>query len=139
LFDEVDLSVPCSTWKQSRLVMTLNRCLFKSTFHAGHIVGAACISSQHGERSLLHRRLQHCFQPTTEGLKLAELPSTDVLITESTYGADAHPARKTQKRCYQRSLLSLKAGGNVLPAFAIPRTRLKKFCWHSAPAPYFKS
>ena len=66
--------------------------------NAGHIVGAACIYLQYGERSLLYTGdYNTASSRTTEGLKLADLPSTDVLITESTYGADAHPARKTQE------------------------------------------
>lgn len=94
--------------------------------NAGHIVGAACIYLQYGERSLLYTGdYNTASSRTTEGLKLAELPSTDVLITESTYGADAHPARKTQEAALLSAIASVvQAGGNVLlPAFALGRAQ----------------
>jgi Cft2 family RNA processing exonuclease len=31
------------------------------------------------------------------GSKLADLPEADILITESTYGADTHPSRRSQE------------------------------------------
>lgn len=94
--------------------------------NAGHIVGAACIYLQYGERSLLYTGdYNTASSRTTEGLKLADLPSTDVLITESTYGADAHPARKTQEAALLSAIASVvQAGGNVLlPAFALGRAQ----------------
>lgn len=94
--------------------------------NAGHIVGAACIYLQYGERSLLYTGdYNTASSRTTEGLKLADLPSTDVLITESTYGADAHPARKTQEAALLSAIANaVEAGGNVLlPAFALGRAQ----------------
>lgn len=94
--------------------------------NAGHIVGAACIYLQYGERSLLYTGdYNTASSRTTEGLKLADLPSADVLITESTYGADAHPARKTQETALLSAIASVvQAGGNVLlPAFALGRAQ----------------
>ncbi len=94
--------------------------------NAGHIVGAACIYLQYGERSLLYTGdYNTASSRTTVGLKLADLPSTDLLITESTYGADAHPARKTQETALLSAIASVvQAGGNVLlPAFALGRAQ----------------
>ncbi len=94
--------------------------------NAGHIVGAACIYLQYGDRSLLYTGdYNTASSRTTVGLKLADLPSTDVLITESTYGADAHPARKTQEAALLSAIASIvEAGGNVLlPAFALGRAQ----------------
>ena len=48
-----------------------------------------------------------------------------MLITEGTYGADAHPARKTQETALLSAIASVvQAGGNVLiPAFALGRAQ----------------
>jgi Cft2 family RNA processing exonuclease len=94
--------------------------------NAGHIVGAACIYLRYGERSLLYTGDYNTTSSrTTEGLKLADLPSCDVLITESTYGADTHPARRTQETALMKAIAEVvQAGGNVLiPAFALGRAQ----------------
>jgi hypothetical protein len=56
---------------------------------------------------------------------LADLPTADILITESTYGADVHPARKTQESALIEAIAEVvQAGGNVLiPAFALGRAQ----------------
>lgn len=57
--------------------------------NAGHILGAACIYLRYGERSLLYTGDYNTSSSrTTEGLRLADLPEADMLITESTYGGD---------------------------------------------------
>lgn len=94
--------------------------------NAGHIVGAACIYLRYGERSLLYTGdYNTASSRTTEGLKLADLPAADVLITESTYGGDIHPARKTQETALMQAIAAVaQAGGNVLiPAFALGRAQ----------------
>lgn len=94
--------------------------------HAGHIVGAACIYLQYGNRSLLYTGdFNTTSSRTAEGLKLADLPQADILITESTYGADTHPSRRTQERDLIEAIVSVVgAGGNALiPAFALGRAQ----------------
>lgn len=94
--------------------------------NAGHIVGAACIYLRYGERSLLYTGdYNTASSRTTEGLRLADLPVADVLITESTYGGDTHPARKTQETALITAIAAVvQAGGNVLiPAFALGRAQ----------------
>ncbi len=94
--------------------------------HAGHIVGAACIYLEYGERSLLYTGDYNTTSSrTAEGLKLATLPRADILITESTYGADTHPSRRTQESDLIEAIVSVvRAGGNVLiPAFALGRAQ----------------
>lgn len=94
--------------------------------NAGHIVGAACIYLRYGNRSLFYTGDYNTTSShTTEGLKLSDLPSAEMLITESTYGADLHPARKTQETALLEAILSVvSAGGNVLiPAFALGRAQ----------------
>lgn len=94
--------------------------------NAGHIVGAACIYMQYGDRSLVYTGDYNTTSSrTTEGLKLADLPKADMLITESTYGADNHPNRKAQESALLEAIGEVvKNGGNVLvPAFALGRAQ----------------
>ena len=94
--------------------------------HAGHIVGAACIYMQYGNRSILYTGDYNTTSSrTAEGLKLADLPQADILITESTYGADTHPSRRTQESDLIKAIVEVVAnGGNVLiPAFALGRAQ----------------
>ncbi|HLO50729.1 MAG TPA: MBL fold metallo-hydrolase [Kamptonema sp.] len=94
--------------------------------NAGHILGAACIYMTCGERSLIYTGDYNTTSSrTTTGLRLADLPQADILITESTYGADTHPGRKTQETALIDAIAEvIKAGGNVLiPAFALGRAQ----------------
>ncbi|HEY9876475.1 MAG TPA: MBL fold metallo-hydrolase, partial [Candidatus Obscuribacterales bacterium] len=94
--------------------------------HAGHILGAACVYLRYGERSLLYTGDYNTTNSrTTEGLRLADLPEADMLITESTYGADTHPSRKAQETELLQAVAEvIQAGGNVLiPAFALGRAQ----------------
>ncbi|PSB56369.1 MBL fold metallo-hydrolase [Chamaesiphon polymorphus] len=94
--------------------------------HAGHIVGAACIYLQYGNRSILYTGDYNTTSSrTAEGLKLADLPQADILITESTYGSDTHPSRRTQESDLIKAIVEIvAAGGNVLiPAFALGRAQ----------------
>jgi Cft2 family RNA processing exonuclease len=94
--------------------------------HAGHIVGAACIYMEYGNRSILYTGDYNTTSSrTAEGLKLADLPPADILITESTYGADTHPSRRTQESDLIKAIVEVVgAGGNVLiPAFALGRAQ----------------
>jgi Cft2 family RNA processing exonuclease len=94
--------------------------------NAGHIVGAACIYLKYGERSLLYTGDYNTTSSrTTDGLKLADLPVADMLITESTYGADVHPSRKNQETELLKAITDVvQKGGNVLiPAFALGRAQ----------------
>jgi Cft2 family RNA processing exonuclease len=94
--------------------------------HAGHIVGAACIYMEYGNRSLLYTGDYNTTSSrTAEGLKLASLPEADMLITESTYGGDTHPSRRSQESDLIEAIVEVvKAGGNVLiPAFALGRAQ----------------
>ncbi len=94
--------------------------------NAGHIVGAACIYLRYGKRSLLYTGDYNTTSSrTTEGLRLADMPQADILITEGTYGANAHPARKTQETALLNAIAAVvEAGGNVLiPAFALGRAQ----------------
>lgn len=114
--------------------------------HAGHIVGAACIYLEYGDRSLLYTGDYNTTSSrTTEGLKLASLPTADILITESTYGSDTHPSRRTQESDLIESIVEVvRAGGNVLlPAFALGRAQeiilalRTSATFHSANVPVF--
>ena len=94
--------------------------------NAGHILGAACIYMTCGERSLIYTGDYNTTSSrTTTGLRLADLPQADILITESTYGGDTHPGRKTQETALIDAIAEVvKAGGNVLiPAFALGRAQ----------------
>jgi Cft2 family RNA processing exonuclease len=94
--------------------------------HAGHIVGAACIYMEYGNRSILYTGDYNTTSSrTAEGLKLADLPEADILITESTYGADTHPSRRSQESDLIKAIVEVvAAGGNVLiPAFALGRAQ----------------
>lgn len=94
--------------------------------NAGHIVGAACIYLQYGDRSLLYTGDYNTASTrTTVGLKLADLPKADMLITESTYGDKTHPARKNQEAALLSAIAQVvRRGGNVLiPAFALGRAQ----------------
>jgi Cft2 family RNA processing exonuclease len=94
--------------------------------HAGHIVGAACIYMEYGNRSILYTGdYNTTTSRTAEGLKLASLPKADILITESTYGGDTHPSRRTQESDLIEAIVEVvRAGGNVLiPAFALGRAQ----------------
>jgi Cft2 family RNA processing exonuclease len=94
--------------------------------HAGHIVGAACIYMRYGDRSILYTGDYNTTSSrTAEGLKLADLPQADILITESTYGSDVHPSRRSQESDLIKAIVEVVgAGGNVLiPAFALGRAQ----------------
>ncbi len=102
--------------------------------NAGHILGAACIYLRYGDslgdssesRSLLYTGDYNTTSSRiTTGLQLSDLPTADILITESTYGADVHPARKTQETALIEAIAEIvQAGGNVLiPAFALGRAQ----------------
>jgi len=93
---------------------------------AGHIVGAACIYLRYGDRTLLYTGDYNTTNSrTTDGLRLADLPQADILITESTYGAATHPSRKTQETELLKAVADVvQTGGNVLvPAFALGRAQ----------------
>jgi Cft2 family RNA processing exonuclease len=93
---------------------------------AGHIVGAMCIHLQYGDRSLLYTGDYSLTNSnTTKGLRLEDLPTADILITEGTYGNINHPARKEQERGLVESVVEvINNGGNVLiPAFALGRAQ----------------
>jgi Cft2 family RNA processing exonuclease len=93
---------------------------------AGHIVGAACIYLRYGARALVYTGdYNTASSRTTDGLRLSELPRADMLITESTYGADVHPPRKAQETELLKAIADVvQAGGNVLiPAFALGRAQ----------------
>lgn len=101
--------------------------------NAGHIMGAACVYLRYGDsedssvaRSLLYTGDYNTTSSRiTTGLQLSDLPTADILITESTYGADVHPARKTQETALIEAIAEIvQAGGNVLiPAFALGRAQ----------------
>lgn len=94
--------------------------------NAGHILGAACIYLTYGDRSLIYTGDYNTTSSrTTTGLRIADLPTADMLITESTYGADVHPARKTQETALLEAIAEIvQNGGNVLiPAFALGRAQ----------------
>jgi Cft2 family RNA processing exonuclease len=94
--------------------------------NAGHIVGAACIHLQLGNKSLLYTGDYNLAKSrTTEGLKLSELPQADILITEATYGASVHSKRNEQESELVANITQVvQRGGNVLiPAFALGRAQ----------------
>jgi Cft2 family RNA processing exonuclease len=93
---------------------------------AGHIVGAVCIYLEYGDRSLLYTGDYNTTSSrTTDGLQLADLPQAEILITESTYGSDVHPSRRSQEGELLQAIAEVvEAGGNVLiPAFALGRAQ----------------
>jgi Cft2 family RNA processing exonuclease len=94
--------------------------------NAGHIVGAVCIYLEYGDRSLLYTGDYNTTSSrTTDGLKLADLPTADILITESTYGTGVHPSRRSQETELLQAVAEVvRSGGNVLiPAFALGRAQ----------------
>jgi Cft2 family RNA processing exonuclease len=93
---------------------------------AGHIVGAVCIYLEYGDRSLLYTGDYNTTSSrTTDGLQLSDLPQAEMLITESTYGSDVHPSRRSQEGELLQAIAEIvQAGGNVLiPAFALGRAQ----------------
>jgi Cft2 family RNA processing exonuclease len=93
---------------------------------AGHIVGAVCIYLEYGDRSLLYTGDYNTTSSrTTDGLQLSDLPQAEMLITESTYGSDVHPSRRSQESELLQAIAEVvQAGGNVLiPAFALGRAQ----------------
>ncbi len=93
---------------------------------AGHIVGAVCIYLEYGDRSLLYTGDYNTTSSrTTDGLRLEDLPPAEMLITESTYGSDVHPSRRSQEGELLQAIAEVvAAGGNVLiPAFALGRAQ----------------
>jgi uncharacterized protein len=93
---------------------------------AGHIVGAVCIYLEYGARSLLYTGDYNTTSSrTTDGLQLSDLPQAEMLITESTYGSDVHPSRRSQEGDLLQAIAEIvQAGGNVLiPAFALGRAQ----------------
>jgi Cft2 family RNA processing exonuclease len=93
---------------------------------AGHIVGAVCIYLEYGDRSILYTGDYNTTSSrTTDGLQLADLPQAEMLITESTYGSDVHPSRRSQEGELLQAIAEVvQAGGNVLiPAFALGRAQ----------------
>jgi Cft2 family RNA processing exonuclease len=93
---------------------------------AGHIVGAVCIYLEYGDRSLLYTGDYNTTSSrTTDGLQLADLPQAEMLITESTYGSEVHPSRRSQEGELLQAIAEVvEAGGNVLiPAFALGRAQ----------------
>jgi Cft2 family RNA processing exonuclease len=93
---------------------------------AGHIVGAVCIYLEYGDRSLLYTGDYNTTSSrTTDGLRLEDLPQAEMLITESTYGSDVHPSRRSQEGELLQAIAEVvEAGGNVLiPAFALGRAQ----------------
>ena len=86
--------------------------------NAGHILGAAAIYLQYQERSLLYTGDFNVVNTrTTTGIKLAELPLAEMLISSSTFGATLHRSRKTLESDLVELLLKeLVKGQNVLVA-----------------------
>ncbi len=128
LFDETDLERTLFRLETERVGVDFEPLpgLKVRFINAGHILGAACIYLKYGDRSLLYTGDYNTTgSRTTTGLQLGELPEADILITESTYGADVHPARKTQETALIEAIAAVvKAGGNVLiPAFALGRAQ----------------
>ena len=128
LFDEVDLerTLFCLETQSIGIDFEPLPGLKVRFINAGHIVGAACIYLRYGDRSLLYTGDYNTTSSrTTEGLKLADLPQADILITESTYGADNHPNRKSQETALLEAIADIVSkGGNVLiPAFALGRAQ----------------
>ncbi len=92
--------------------------------NAGHIPGAVCIYLQYGGQTLLYTGDFHTSNSrTTTGLKLADLPNADILITETVNGNVTHPSRKTQEKELLQAIWEVvQGGGNVLiPAFPLGR------------------
>ncbi len=128
LFDEEDLenTIFCLETEMPGVEFSPLPGLTVKFINAGHIVGAVCIYLRFGERSLLYTGDYNIANSrTTNGLKLAELPHADMLITEATYGTTSHPSRKEQESALIKSVLEvIDDGGNVLiPAFALGRAQ----------------
>ncbi|MBW4576279.1 MAG: MBL fold metallo-hydrolase [Aphanothece sp. CMT-3BRIN-NPC111] len=128
LFDEIDLEQTLFRLETQPVGLDFEPLpgLKVRFIHAGHIVGAACIYLRYGERSLFYTGDYNTTNSrTTDGLRLADLPEADILITESTYGASTHPSRKAQETELLKAVAEVVlAGGNVLiPAFALGRAQ----------------
>ncbi len=94
---------------------------------AGHILGAAMVLLDtpegqvviSGDVSLMHQR-------TVRGARVPEaMRPTDVLILESTYGAQQHPERGDEERALARTVGQVVVDGGValVPAFAVGRAQ----------------
>ncbi|MBA3920223.1 MAG: MBL fold metallo-hydrolase [Nostocaceae cyanobacterium] len=128
LFDEIDLDEALFRLETQPIGVEFHPLpgLTVKFINAGHIVGAACIYIQYGNRSLLYTGNYNTTNSrTTTGLKLNDLPKSDILITEATYGASTHPSRKQQEGELVQAVWDIvSAGGNVLiPAFALGRAQ----------------
>lgn len=128
LFDEIDLQQTLFHLETQPIAIDFEPLpgLSVRFIRAGHIVGAACIYLRYGDRTLLYTGDYNTTNSrTTDGLRLADLPQADILITESTYGAATHPSRKTQETELLKAVADVvQAGGNVLvPAFALGRAQ----------------
>ncbi len=128
LFDSIDLEQ--TLWRLETMPVGIDfeplPGLTVRFINAGHILGAACIYLQYGSRSLLYTGdFNHTNSRTTTGMKLADLPQAEILITESTYGDNIHPSRKTQETELIEAVVDVVSrGGNVLiPAFALGRAQ----------------
>ena len=128
LFDQIDLDKALFRLETQPIGVEFHPLpgLTVKFINAGHIVGAACIYLQYGNRSLLYTGDYNTTNSrTTTGLKLQELPLSDVLITEATYGSSIHKSRKQQETELVAAVWDVvKVGGNVLiPAFALGRAQ----------------
>lgn len=93
---------------------------------AGHILGAAQMLIQTRYGTLLHANdFSVTDQRTVAGVKLPLTPPADILVTEGTYGARGHPARRQEERKLVAGTAQvLQRGGRVLfPAFGVGRSQ----------------
>ncbi len=102
----------------------------KLTFYdAGHILGSAGVLIEKDELSIFYTGDVHFGGHTLiKGAKFPDLDSPDLLIMETTRGADERPCdytRRDQEERFAQSIReSLEAGGSALiPVFAIGKTQ----------------
>ncbi len=99
---------------------------FSFKFHdAGHILGAASIELDTGDRKLVYTGDVKYEDTRLHKAGFTDFKDVDVLMTESTYGDREHPDRKKiEKEFVQACWDVCDEGGNVLvPAFAVGRTQ----------------
>jgi Cft2 family RNA processing exonuclease len=98
-------------------------------FDAGHILGSAGVMIKKGNKQIFYTGDVH-FQDHTliKGARFPELSEPDLLIMETTRGADERPTdytRADQEKLFAEAIsAALEAGGSALiPVFAIGKTQ----------------
>ncbi|WP_169569414.1 MBL fold metallo-hydrolase RNA specificity domain-containing protein [Sneathiella limimaris] len=98
--------------------------------HAGHILGAACVTVKNSQKTItfsgdLGRPEDPVMRPP------AQIQQTDILLLESTYGDRLHETTAPLDQLEDVILRTIKRGGTlIIPAFAVGRAQSLLFLIH---------